>query len=392
MLIQYLQNMKNCRRFISWGATLSMVACLASCSQGVKIEGILEGAADTDVVVARLNVNRFSTLDTVKTNSLGKYTYKMKVEEGDPEFVYLYHNNQQIASLILQEGETCKVVSDTLGNYSVNGSPESEKMVEVVRKESAFMSSLGEKARRLAKVKEDSEEAGAIRQEISREYVKYYRSCVQYILANSHSLTSVNVLYQNIGGNMPVFSQLTDALHFKSISDSLKEVYPKSRYVKALADEAAKRTSYMEINSKIQNAENVGFIDLEMPDINGKHIKLSDVDAKVVMLYFWGTAPELNLFNADVIKPLYEKYHSRGFEIYAVCVDTDKAKWASVVKNQHQNWINVCDGLGTASSALAAYAVNRIPVSFLIVDGVLSSDSSIKDEASLRRFLDSKLK
>ena len=384
--------MKNYRKLISWGATLSLAACLSSCSNGARIEGTITDAGEGEVVVARLDVNRFNTLDTVKVNASGRYKYNLDVKAGDPEFVYLYRNNKQIASLILQKGEKCKVVSDTNGIYSVTGSPESEKMIEVVRKESAFNASMEAKAVRLNKLDEKSEEAAELKADISREYIKYYRSCVLYVLENSHSLSTVNVLYQNVAGGMPVFSQLTDAIHFRNIADSLKTVYPLSKYVKALSDEADRRSNMLALDNQLKNAENVGFIDLSMPDINGQQVKISDIDAKVIMLYFWGTDPALNMFTSDVIQPLYEQYHSKGFEIYAICVDTDKAKWASVVKNQKQQWINVCDGLGQASSALATYAVDRIPSSYFIVDGVLSEDAGIKDEASLRRFLDRKLK
>ena len=77
--------MKNFNKFIFWGASLSLAACLSSCTNGAKIVGTLNGAADADVVVARLNVNRFTALDTVKTNAAGKYTYKM--EDMKPPFL-----------------------------------------------------------------------------------------------------------------------------------------------------------------------------------------------------------------------------------------------------------------------------------------------------------------
>lgn len=46
-------------------------------------------------------------------------------------------------------------------------------------------------------------------------------------------------------------------------------------------------------------------------------------------------------FIVGVLLPVYDKYHSKGLEIYSVGVTADKALWASVVKNQNLPWINV---------------------------------------------------
>lgn len=371
-------------------ALLSVLSALSACT-GAKIEGRIEGAARQEVTVAVLDFNRFQAPDTLKTDARGRYACRMDVGKGDPDFVYLYHKGRQIGSLILQKGERCRVVSDTLGNYTVTGSPESERLAEAVRKEAAFRAVMETLSDRLDAVAGTAEEA-EVKALISKEYVDYYRSCVRWIMEHPRSLSSVQVLYQSLAGGLPVFSQLTDAIHFRNVADSLRTVYPDSRYVKALEGEADRRFARLEIDGKLKNAAQAGLIDLELPDIQGRPVRLSEVKAKVVMLYFWGTGPEQNLFTSDVIQPVYEAYHDKGFEIYSVCADTDKVRWASVVRNQRQAWINVCDGLGAASPALAAYLVERIPASFLIVDGALVAGTKIKDGAGLRRFLDRNLK
>ena len=96
------------------------------------------------------------------------------------------------------------------------------------------------------------------------------------------------------------------------------------------------------------------------------------------------------MFNLDVLKPLYKKYHPKGLEIYQVALDTDKAGWARTVKDQGLEWINVCDGLGTDSSSILLYNLGALPVSFIISGGELV-DGQFSDEASLRKLLDSLL-
>ena len=129
-----------------------------------------------------------------------------------------------------------------------------------------------------------------------------------------------------------------------------------------------------------------------MPDVNGKMVKLSEVPGKVVMVYFWASGnTDQKMFNLDVVKPVYEDFKDKGFEIYAVSLDTDKARWASTVRNQELKWVNVCDGRGTASPVVTTYNVQSIPSLFFLIDGEMVT-GEVRNEATLRSFLSSKLR
>lgn len=366
----------------------SLLFILPSCSDRTKIKGKVEGLEKKEIVVALLGVNTLKILDTLTTGQSGEYEYKMKISPKDPQFVYIFYKNIKLAGLILQNKEECHVVSDTLGNYTVTGSPESEKLVQVEKEESLFKSEIAGKAAKLEGLHSNSEESQKIQKEIAQIYVNYYRSRVKYIMENPKSLTCVNVLCQNVSHGMPVFSQLTDAFHYKNVVDSLKTVYPESMYVRALEVEAERRYNQLMLKDKIDNASEIGFPDISLPDMEGNDVKLSSVKTRVVLLHFWAADAVANMLNTEVLKPLYEKYNSSGFEIYAVSLDTDKAHWATVVKNQNLHWINVCDGLGFASPAARMYNVAKLPESYLILDGVLNTGLSIKNEHELKKFLE----
>ena len=101
---------------------------------------------------------------------------------------------------------------------------------------------------------------------------------------------------------------------------------------------------------------------------------------------------EQKMFNLDVLQPVYKQFAPKGFEIYAVSLDTDKAAWATAVKTQNSGWINVCDGYGVSSPVVSTYNVQTIPSLFFIIDGEVVSSTGVKNEATLRAFLSSKLK
>lgn len=376
-------------------AAVAAAAMLWSCNADkASLSGTVEGATKGDVVVKVLDVNKMKVLDTLALDKDGRYSCSVPVKAGDPEFVYVYYGANKVASLILQKGEKATVVSDSLGNYSVSGSPESELLCESDKAQAEFSAAVALTRAKLDKLNPSSAEALQLGQELYRNYVSYYRKRVLYVLENSKSLSTIPVLYENVG-DMPVFSQLTDALHFRNVYDSLMTVYPNSRYVKALDTEASRRENLFRLNNNLSQAGEVGFIDIEMPDINGQKVKLSSVaeNKKVTMVYFWASAMgDQKMFNQDVLKPVYKQFAPKGFEVYAVSLDTDKAAWATAVKTQDAGWVNVCDGLGTASSVIATYNVQQIPSLFFIIDGEFVSGTGVKNEATLRSFLASKLK
>ena len=362
-----------------------------SCNNA-RISGVIENAPKDSIVIKKLNINVYDILDTVVAGKNGEFSYKVKINAGCPEFVYLFRKDVKLASLLLDRGDNVHVKADTLGHYSVDGSDECKKLQDVESRYADFMLKFSSTATRLVRLDEKSKEAAEIRKDLSSQYIDYYRDRLRYVLSNSHSLTVVPVFFQMINAEFPVFSQQTDALHFKSVSDSLKTVYPKSKYVKALADEAERRGKVMDFNYRLQNAGEVGFPDLEMSDVNGKKVKLSEVNGSLVMLHFWSSADaRQKMFNQDILKPVYEDYHRYGFEIYAVCIDPDKAGWASAVRSQKLPWINVNDGLGTESSSLMLYNVTSLPMSYFIKDGKLLN-VQVNDEASLRKLIRAQIK
>ena len=369
-------------------AATAALTFMTSCGNKAVVDGVLSDTSGAEVVVRLLDVNKYQTLDTVKTDSQGRFTYKFKVAKNQPEFIYLFYKDKRIASLLLQAGDRVKVVADTLGTYTVSGSEECDKLVTVEKDQNDFINRFTALQARYYDLNPSSAEAAAVRSDLARQFVSYYRTRVRYVMENAGSLTTVPVLYETLPDGTPIFSQSTDAIHFRNACDTLAKIYPDSRYVKALEKEAERRFKVLAFDTQIKNAGETSFIDITLPDVKGEKVSLSDVKGKVVMVYFWAAGlAEQKMFNLDVIKPVYSDFHDKGFDIYAVSLDNDKALWASVVKNQALPWVNVCDGLGTASQVVNTYNVRSIPSLFFLVNGELVSGTGVKDEASLRAFL-----
>lgn len=360
--------MKNYSILIALAAALA----LSSCADKATIRGTITGAPGKEVIVKQLNINSYNILDTLKTGSDGSFKYQVAVKEGQPEFIYLFYGDTRIAALLLESGETAVVTADTLGTYEVTGSEGSEKLAVVDRSYTDFINSVIE-----------CETA----REISKLYIDHYREAVKYVLSNQKSLTCIPVLYEQLTNEIPIFNNRTDAVIFRGVADSLKTVYPESAYVKALDKEASRREQLLSLDDKVSGAERLGFPDLNLPDMKGQKTALSSVDAKVILVHFWDSSqPAHSLLNNEILLPIYQDFHQKGFEIYSVCLDADKTQWGNVVKSQKLPWINVNDGLGAASSSILLYNLMSLPSSFLIVDGDLEN-ISVSGADDLRKAL-----
>ena len=360
--------MKSCRHFLLPLLLLGLV----SCGKGTRVEVTLDAPAASQLTLRQLDMNVYRVLDTLTTDRRGRVTFKPQVEAGQPEFFYLFYGEKRIASLLLEAGDRVQLHADTLGRYSVSGSPQCDTLRVSEKAYSDFITAFA--------AAQDGREMGAL-------YVKHYRECVRRIVSNAHSLVVIPILYERISDQTPVFNRVEDAVLFRSAADSLTPVYPESRYVKALGKEADRRMRLFELQRQFGTAGQLDYPELELPDIQGQKCRLSSLGAKAVLLHFWTSAePTQRMFNLDVLMPVYEEFHERGLEIYSVCIDADKVRWGSVVNAQKLPWVNVNDGKGTASPALATYNVTSLPVTYLISGGEVLK-KTIDGPAALRRSL-----
>ena len=346
------------KRLILWASALLLIA---ACGQQpvARISATLEGAGDSTVVLSKLNYNRLVPVDTIRTDRDGHFYYKVRLKGNAPYLYYLYMGGKPVASMVLLPSDQVTVP------YTIEGSDESLLMRDV----NAAFSTASEKMNALASsLNDDSTEAEVkeVNRAMSRLYVDYKRQAIKHVVSHPKSITSALVLFQRFTDNLPVFGQESDVVIFKTVLDSLSQVYPKTEYLTALRDAVDSRQNDLELSNRFGDVPVISFPDLTMPDVEGQNRTLSDLEGKVIILSFWSVGQdEHKVFNADLAE-IYAKYHAKGLEIYQVSLDIDKPSWAAVVKSQNLPWISVNDGLGTQSPAVIAYNVDHVPTMFVI--------------------------
>ena len=361
---------------------LALALVVTACNQAptARISATIEGSPNTAIVLEKLNYNRLQTIDTIRTDGAGQFNYKVRLKGNEPYFYYLYREGSPIASLILLPSDQVTVVVPQEGRFTVEGSEESTLFQEV---NEAYARASDQIRNLTASITDETPEAKVkeVNQQLSKLYVDYKRSAIRHMVTHPHSITSAVMAFQKFGDDLPVFGQESDFVILQAVRDSLSSVYPKSEFLTALRDEVDSRARNMELSSRLGDVVVINFPELMLPDMEGQTRRLSELDGKVIVLSFWSVGQtEHKLFNVDLVD-LYKKYHAQGLEVYQVSLDIDKGVWASTVRSQNLPWINVNDGLGVDSPAVATYNVTRIPTMFVIGrDGdILGTDVFEKD-------------
>ena len=101
---------------------------------------------------------------------------------------------------------------------------------------------------------------------------------------------------------------------------------------------------------------------------DGKQLKLSEVIAKnkYTLLEIWASWCGPCRGEFPHLKKAYGHYHNKGFEIYALSLDTREKAWLKALEEENAPWVNVVDYKGLDSDGAQNYGVRGIPSSFLI--------------------------
>lgn len=295
-----------------------------------RVDISLQGAPDsTRIVVSRLALNELQALDTLYTVH-GKAVCKVEVYPDSPEFIYLTFGEGGNVSLLLQKGDRVSVSAgwDDASKAEISGSEESLLMQEVDADSRNFSFRFDSLYSALSQAPESGAEAARLKRELGSLYVKYKQEAIKYIMAHPASMSVIPLLYQKTSTGLPVFAEATDAIIMERVYDTLRTVYPASPYLVSLADEVSLRRNALEMQYRIEAAEEVDFPEIVLNDIQGKQRSLTELKGKVIILMFWDASnTEQRVYNTD-LKSLYAKYHSRGLEIYQVGLNSDKTAWA----------------------------------------------------------------
>ncbi|MFK8105036.1 MAG: peroxiredoxin family protein [Saprospiraceae bacterium] len=109
------------------------------------------------------------------------------------------------------------------------------------------------------------------------------------------------------------------------------------------------------------------FPDIKLRSPDGELVALSSLQGKVVLVEFWASYSMVcTEENCYYFKPIYEEFKDRGFEIYAVSVDSSANSWINAIERDQLPWVQVADLAGTQSELVKKFKINKLPAVFLL--------------------------
>ena len=148
------------------------------------------------------------------------------------------------------------------------------------------------------------------------------------------------------------------------------------------ADENVNAMLRQNISVMKTNMVDVEAVEIAQADSTGKMRKLSDLKGKYVLIDFWASWCGPCRKENPTAVAAYKKYHDKGFEIFSVSLDQDRAKWLAAIEKDGLIWSNhVSDLKGWGNEAAALYSVTSIPRTVLVDKNGMVIDHNLRGEA-----------
>lgn len=332
----------------------------ASAEKSFAIHGRVENPpqAEGEIVLKRIHVldRRETTLQTIELDEKGGFDVRF---DGEPGIFEIDFYGIKKTSLALDYGQDVWVELSLKhleeADLKISGSQDTDLLLDYEKfRQESFQ-------RLVVPVREELEivrgapepDTGLIGDLTAKEVANY----------SQHRVELVDFAKEKLGHSIALYATALrwDAEQDLDVLEEMVAGFKKAHPV-------------LEISSKLENAVTafrktaIGSqaMEIELPDSSGELQKLSSYRGIFVLVDFWASwCPPCRVENPNYAS-IYEKYHERGFEIYAVSLDTNRVQWLKASDKDGIVWTNVTDLNAYNSPAVRDYSVSALPVNLLL--------------------------
>lgn len=327
-----------------------------------KVSGTLTDGKDQNIYLYHFAGQQPTVIDSTVISA--ENTFDLKGKGEGYQFYGVGSSPTKLKLLMLNSNETVTLNGDyfLVNESNIEGSVDSKIIDGYHKIQKKYYLQIQALQNDLKSVQQNSPEYNSILQKLDKTTKDLSKSAEKYIDDNIESPAIISA-------QRDLFNPSTQLTYLKKIESTLAKTMNNSIYHTSIKSYIA-QTAQQQMQQPKQN----GFAEVgtKAPELNypsptGQNIALSSLKGKVVLIDFWASwCKPCRMENPNVVR-LYNEYKEKGFTIYSVSLDKDKARWENAIKQDGLIWPNhVSDLKGWQSTAAATYGVNGIPYTVLI--------------------------
>ncbi|MFV0289903.1 MAG: redoxin domain-containing protein [Mangrovibacterium sp.] len=343
---------------------LALITLASACQpkNAYNISGTIANA-DSGMVFLVKPVGR--SVEVIDSTQVVKGEFKFKTAQTDTvQLVALRFNDKQYFAQFLIEPASFKI---TAYADSLNMSTSKVSGSETTNAFNVYLDEMNKLQAEMQKYNSDFQAAQIINNQEKQDEIRANAEATQenfiffsknYVKEHHNSVVATFILHAQLANHLQA-SEL-DSLVSKLDGNAITN----NPYYPELQEKLqAKKDQELALEAVSEGKEAPDFT---LPTPDGTNVSLSQFRGKYVLLDFWASwCGPCRKENPNVLAA-YNKFKSKNFDILAVSLDKDKAKWEEAIAKDGLPWTHVSDLKFWNSDVAKLYAVKGIPASFLI--------------------------
>lgn len=339
--------------FIILFTLVLFTSCTSKIQNSFSISGKITGLNNNYLVLSKVEdiQNKTATIiDTLLVNKRGRFNSVYFLE---PNIYNLTFDTKTI-QLAINKGQNITINGENIENIDIKGSTDTKLLnsYETYRKVSLnrLVNSVRKKIKEQKKLGASEIEIAKLRELEVENYKKHLNELTKFIKDSMGTSIAIYPTSTRWNGenNLPFFKELVS---------NFEKTYPT-----------------LEITQKLKNKINllektsIGsvILNIEMPNKEQNIISLNTIKGNYTLIDFWASWCPPCRTESKLLNELYNSYHSKGFEIYGISLDSKRKNWLKAIEKDKRVWpeVSTIEGFNTPISI--EYGITALPTNFLI--------------------------
>lgn len=351
-----------------------VIIFFASCQQEQKkftLQANIKNATGKYLKIMDMTNIGFPT-DSIALNKENLFVYEKNIHQ-PADFVLYFVPEQSIRitplpnEKIILSGNAEKLIE----SYQLKGSEASE----VISHYAKYLHHLKAELDSVRSFYEQNQEAENIRHIIeiakkrSDSIFNLGKNYLQKVIKNNPSgMESYVALSQKMNARLNFFTLQKDIDYFTMVDTAFSRAYDTAK-VAVMLHNYVQKAKQIDRKKETTKQLNIGEIvpDIQLPNINGDTLALSELKGKYVLVDFWGSWCYPCREEHKNLRKTYWKFRKLGFEIFQIALEYDKENWKNTLKEDKLWWKYQVSELNYMDSKIAKiYKIKKVPSNFLI--------------------------